>query len=108
MTTPHRLTLEPLPEGKRVQDVLPAFADVTTDIGPIGTPCSICPSCRKPFDQVRKRRMELRLYPAESVIPFALRYDLCGSCAKQYRAGGEARDGVIAAIDAFLNEDAPQ
>ena len=102
---PEPLTLAPLPEGKRVQDVLPAFAAVTDELGPIGEPCPVCPGCSKPFTVARKRRLGVRLYPANSPVPVVLRYDLCGKCSHAFREKGAAYESLIAHIQAFVNGD---
>jgi hypothetical protein len=91
-----------LPKGKRVQDVLPQFADVSKETDPIGIPCQICPSCTKPFTVARKPRLRIRLYPTWSLVPVAIQYRLCGSCAWQYRAGGSIRAAVLDAVERFL------
>lgn len=97
----HNLT--EIPKGKRVQDVLPQFADVSKETGPIGTPCIVCASCTKPFTAARKPRLGLRLYPTWFLVPVAIQYRLCGSCAWQYRAGGRIRADVLAAVERFLD-----
>lgn len=92
-----------LPPGKRVQDVLPQFAEVHQDTAPIGTPCPLCASCAKPFTAARKPRVRIRLYPTRCIAPIAIQYQICGSCAHQYRAGGIERATVLAAVERFLD-----
>lgn len=94
--------LAELPAGRRLQDVAPQFQDVRHSIGPIGTPCPICPSCRKPFGQARKPRLGITLFPETSPIPFGLFYRLCGACAHGYRAEGDQREAALAAISNFV------
>lgn len=99
------VALMPLPEGKRPQDVLPAFSDVTTESMPIGNPCPVCPGCKKKFTVTRKRRAWIRLYPAFLPAPVVVIYGLCGSCARIYRKKGATREALIAKIQAFMNDD---
>lgn len=92
-----------LPRGKRVQDVLPQFADVSKGTGPFGTPCPFCASCAKPFRGARKPRSKIRLYPSLALTPVAVEYRLCGRCTHAYRAGGRDRDDVLVAVERFLD-----
>lgn len=100
----HRLT--PIPPGCSLADVLPVFGHCRRDLR-IGTPCTLCAGCRKPFNSIRKRRKEIRLYPVSfcQVAPIAVAYSLCGKCFAQYQAGGASRDALLAAVDAFLHGD---
>ena len=91
-----------IPEGQRVQDILPQFAGVETETAPIGPPCPICPSCRKDFSAARKPRLLIRLYPIRCIWPIVFIYRLCGPCAKQYRAGGAAKTAVLTSVEAFI------
>lgn len=93
-------SLIPLPEGQRVQDVLPQFAEVREEVA-IGTPAPDCAGCRKPFTAARKRRMNVRLYPIDCPVPIAFAYCLCGACGAMYRRGGLERDAVVAAVERF-------
>ena len=100
-------SLIPLPEGERVQDVLPQFAEVRNELA-IGMPAPNCAGCRKPFTAARKRRLNVRLYPIHCLVPVAFAYCLCGACAMKYRRGGIEREAVIAAVEAFHLGDGPQ
>lgn len=95
----------PLPDGKRVREVLPQFAEVRDEIH-IGTPAPNCAGCREPFNAARKRTMNVRLYPLDFPVPIAFAYCLCEACAAKYRRGGDDRAGVAAAVQAFhLGDD---
>lgn len=92
-----------LPKGKRARDVLPQFAGVHQQLGPIGIPSPFCPSCAKPFRGARKPRRDLLLYPANPLVLSVVRYRLCGLCAKRFNAGGRERDDVLAAVERFID-----
>lgn len=96
-------TLIELPQGKRVQDVLPQFAGGRQEIGPLGTPCSFCAGCAKPFRGPRKPKSKIRLYPSRALAPVAVEYRLCGRCTDAYRAGGRAREDVLAGVERVFN-----
>lgn len=91
-----------LPAGKTLSEVLPALAHVKEHIH-IGTPSPVCAGCRKPFNEVRKRRKGFRLYPLAvcRVAPIAFACSLCGKCFAQYQKGGDDREALLAAIDSF-------
>lgn len=93
-----------LPTGKTIGEFLPAFSDVKHEIH-LGTPSKTCGACRKPFSAVRKPRKKLYVYPMH--IPVPVRFDvcICGACLALLRQGGEAADGVLAAVQAFLEGD---
>jgi len=97
-----------LPAGKTIADVLPAYAFVNREYR-IGSPAVVCAGCRKPFTAVRKRRKMIRLYPVEVFMPMALDYPLCGRCYALYQRGGNDREAILVAVDAFSDgEEASQ
>lgn len=99
-----------LPAGKTLAEVLPALAHVKEHIH-IGTPSPVCAGCRKPFNAVRKRRKAVRLYPVAvcQFAPVAFGYSLCGQCFAQYQKGGDEKEALLAAIEAFSDgEEASQ
>jgi len=91
-----------LPQGKRVEDLLPQFAGVVRKIGPFGPQCQNCPGCGKPFTILRKPRKKINLYSIKCPFPLAIEYRLCGRCTKQYLAGGDQKDAVLTAIERFV------
>ncbi|GEM_PF-4435451 len=99
------IRLEALPRGKRIQHMLEAFRDVREWSTPVGQPCRVCPSCGKAFTAARKPRLTICLYPSLTPVPVAFLYRLCGPCAHTYRKGGRHKQGVIDAIERFLNDD---
>jgi len=108
MTAAHKLV--ELPAGKTLADVLPVFKRVEDECH-IGAPTPDCAGCRKPFTAVRKRRKALRLYPIGvcQLAPVGYAYSLCGRCWRQYQAGGDQKQALLAAIDAFIDgEEARQ
>lgn len=97
-----------LPRGLNVADVLPAFAAVEHEVH-IGVPNRICGSCRKPFTAARRPRKTLLVYPVHLPVPVRFDVLICGSCLALHRRGGAARDGVLAALQAFIEgEEAGQ
>lgn len=98
--------LDMVPEGKKIGDVLPAYADVTREIR-VGKTSKVCASCRKPFNAVRKARKEIRLHAVDLAIPIAWVYPLCGSCVAQYQRGESDRDAILAAVEAFHLGEVP-
>ena len=92
--------LELVPDGKKIGDVCPTFANEEREIN-IGERSKVCASCRKPFNAVRKARKEIRLHAVDFAIPIAWAYPLCGSCAARYQRGENDRDAVLAAVEAF-------
>lgn len=91
-----------LPSGQQPSDVLAAFSQVTEEIH-VGAPAAVCAGCSKPFTAVRKRRKAFRLYPMSvcQKVPIAFSHMLCGRCFGQFRRGGDAKEAIMAAIDAF-------
>ena len=89
-----------VPAGATLADVLPAFAGVKHEIS-IGTPNRECASCRKPFNEARKRRKVLRMSPAWIPIPVVFSFHICGRCLALHQKGGMARDSVLAAGQAY-------
>ena len=79
---------------------LPQFAAVDTEVH-IGKPWPHCAGCKKPFNLVRKWRMEIRMTLQNCPVPFAFAYKLCGGCAAKVRKGGEGEAAVLAAVEAF-------
>lgn len=100
---PHHMVA--IPAGKTVRDLLPQFSDVKHEVGPIGKPCALCAGCGRPFTAARKPRLTLKLYPIHCPVPVALLYRICGRCAIQYRAGGEERNRILAAVERFVLGD---
>lgn len=92
-----------IPAGKTVQDLLPQYANVKNELGPIGTPCKVCACCEKPFSVTRKPRAEFKIYQVNLTIPVIFLYRICGRCTRQYKKGGKGRDGVLAAIEEFIS-----
>lgn len=95
-------SLTELPLGATIGDILPAYSGVEHEVH-LGKPNPECASCRKPFNQLRKRRKAVRLYPVTSPIPVAFSFDICGCCLRLYQAGGPSRDGVLAAVEAYCD-----
>lgn len=92
--------IEP-PDSLTIGEFLPAFADVKHEVL-IGRPNDECASCGKPFTTVRKRRGKIRLYPTDTVVPIIHQFHLCGPCCHQYKRGGDAKQGVLVAVEAFF------
>lgn len=110
MNRPRLHKLASLRPGETLTGVLPGLRGVTTEVH-MGTPATECASCRKPFNAIRKQRKSIRLYPVAlcQVIPMAFQYGLCGFCFAQYQRGGDDREAVLAAVDAFSDgEEASQ
>jgi len=93
-----------VPEGKTLADLIPALSAVKGEIR-IGTPNPECASCRLPFDAVRKPRKAVRMCPIQSAVPIIVELRICGRCHALHQAGGAARDGVLAAIQAYCEEE---
>jgi hypothetical protein len=91
-----------IPAGQSVGDLLPAFAEVEHAVH-LGEPNKGCPGCRKPFTAARKPRRSITVYPVGLPLPIAFAYRICGGCLAEYRKGGEARDAMLAAIDAYID-----
>jgi hypothetical protein len=94
--------MTPIPAGKTVGDLLPTFSGVDDEVH-VGKPNPECASCRKPFNELRKRRKAVRLYPVASPIPVAFSFDICGRCLGLYQAGGLSREGLLAAVEAYCD-----
>lgn len=99
-------SLESLPEGMNIGDVLPAYAGVEREVR-IGKASKVCTSCRKPFNTVRKARKEIRLHAVDLNLPIAWVYPVCGSCVARYLRGENDRDTVLAAVEAFHLGEVP-
>ena len=91
-----------LPPGKRVQDVLPWFAEVKSETPPLGTPCPYCASCHKLFTAARRSRCGLKVIPLHIQFPVIFYYGLCGACAHKFRLGGEPQEAVLVAVEKFM------
>lgn len=91
-----------IPAGQSVGDLLPAFAEVKHAVH-LGEPNKECAGCRKPFTAARKPRRSLMVYPVGLPLPIAFVYRICGSCIAEYRKGGEAREAMLSAIDAYID-----
>lgn len=88
-------------DGMTLGEFLPTFADVKHEVL-IGKPNDECASCGKPFNEARKRRGKIRLYPTNTLVPVVHQFHLCGRCCHQYKQGGEAKDGVLVAVEAYF------
>jgi len=91
-----------LPDGTKVGDLLPAFRDCDNEVH-IGKPNAECASCRKPFNELRKRRKAVRIFPMNSPLPVAFSYDICGQCFNLYRQGGHGMDSVLASVESYFD-----
>lgn len=96
-------TMRPIPVGKTVQDILPAFAGVK-QLVPIGSRHlqKECACCRKHFGPARRQHQGFRLYPTWASVALSFEYWICRACDTRYRKGGSNRDGVLAAIEKFM------
>ena len=90
-----------VPDGMTLGEFLPTFADVKHEVL-IGKPNDECASCGKPFNEVRKRRGKIRLYPTNALVPVVHQFHLCGRCCHQYKQGGDAKSGVLVAVEAYF------
>lgn len=98
-----------IPPGKSVRDLLPEWSKVQAEVHMGGPPQTACGACRKPFTLVRKPRKALKIYPVGSIAPVRVDVNICGACVALHAKGGAARDGVLAAVQAFLEgEEAAQ
>nr|MBL8411660.1 hypothetical protein [Dechloromonas sp.] len=98
--------LEELKPGETIGDINPAFANLKGEIR-IGNFAKCCASCRKPFNAVRKKRKEIRLWPVDLGIPLAWAYPICGTCVAAYQRGGDDKEAVLAAVEAFHHGETP-
>ncbi|MBK9019624.1 MAG: hypothetical protein IPL72_06340 [Sulfuritalea sp.] len=99
----HRLhSLDALPDGKTIGDILPAFSGVKGEIHLV-KPNEDCASCRKPFGMVRRRRKFIRLYNPNLPAPVAFDYWVCGSCLAMHQRGGKESDAFLAAVELYHN-----
>ena len=98
--------IEAMPEGKTVADINPAFAGLKGEVR-AGKMNSRCASCRKPFNDVRKPRKEIKLYPVDLAVPIVLAYHICDGCVSIYQQGGDSRDSIVAAIESFVFGENP-
>ena len=90
-----------LPDVLTIGEFLPAFADVKHEVV-IGRPNDECAGCGKPFTTVRKRRGKIRLRSTDAVVPIIHQFYLCGRCIHLCKSGGDAKQGVLAAVVAFF------
>ncbi len=105
MTTSHKLySMTEVPPGATLEDILPVFAGVKHEMT-IGTPNRECASCRKPFNQTRKRRKSVRMAMTRLVVPIIFSFHICGRCLALHQKGGVERDGVMAALQAYCEGD---
>lgn len=93
-----------IPDGKTVRDLLPTYSASLCELV-IGAHPTQCASCRKPFTAVRKPRRTVKIYPVAALVPVVFLHEICGACLVQYQRGGNDRDGVLAAVQAFLEGD---
>lgn len=96
-----------VPEGMDVGELLPTFADVKHEVL-IGRPNDECASCGKPFNEARKRRGRIRLFPANAPVPIVHQFYVCGRCAHLYRRGGDAKESVLVAVEAYFEDEGAQ
>lgn len=91
-----------VPAGMSLADFAPAFSEVehAVHLGELNT---ACPSCRKDFTAARKPRRSILIAWPDLALPVALSYRICGSCLFKFRAGGAAKDGVLASIEAYID-----
>ena len=92
------------PDGMTLGEFLPNFADVKHEVL-IGKPNDECASCGKPFNDLRKRRGKIRLYSTNALVLIIHQFHLCGRCCHQYKRGGEAKNGVLVAVEAYFESD---
>lgn len=67
----------------------------------IGEPNEVCAGCRKPFTNEVKPASSVRVVYPRLAVPVSFEYRICADCLAAFKAGGSARDGVIAGIDAY-------
>lgn len=60
-----------------------------------------CVSCRKAFSVTRQPRRTMLIYP-NPLIPLACSFRICERCYTLHQEGGAARDGMLAAVQAYL------
>lgn len=102
--TDRKHTMIQIPDGKSIQEMMPAFSDVKQWIAPVARQTSglTCACCGKLFTTTRRSTLTLRLYPAISPVPIAYEYPICRTCEDRYREGGVKRDHVLAAVQNFM------
>lgn len=104
MTISHKLhSMTEVPPGATLEDILPVLR--TKHEVTIGTPNLECASCRKPFNQTRKRRKVVRMAMTGLAVPIVFSSHICGRCLALHQKGGGARDGVMAALQAYFEGD---
>lgn len=91
-----------IPPGMTVGDFLPIFDGIRHEVH-VGLTNQICASCRKPFNAARKPRRAVRMYPVTSSLPVAYSFNICGCCWRSIKQGGPAKDGVLAAVEAYCD-----
>ncbi len=98
-----------LPEGKTLSDLVPALAGIKGEIR-IGKPNAQCACCRKLFSAARKRYRRIRLASLDVVryCPIAVEYHICRKCFQKHERGGIAREGFLAAVEAFHRGEVAQ
>ena len=89
-----------IPEGETLSDLLSRVYGPGMQII-IGKPNEICASCRKPFNAVRPRCKEVNLHRFGVGLPLIFTLHICRSCRNLHQKGGQARDEVLAAIQAY-------
>lgn len=90
-----------IPDGITLGEFLPTFADVKHEVL-IGKPNDECASCWKPFNNLRKRRGKIRLYSTSAQVPVVHQFHICGRCCHQYKQGGDAKNGVLVAVQSYF------
>lgn len=108
MKPPTLCDLEEIPKGKTIGDINPAFSGLKGELR-VGKMNSHCAACRKPFNEIRKPRREIKLYPAALPVPVGWSYHICGRCLALYQRDAQSRQSVLAAIESFhLGENPTQ
>lgn len=89
-----------VPEGMTLSNLLSSVSGLGMEIV-IGKPNEVCAGCRKPFNELRKRRKVVRMHPTGSGLPLVFSFHICGHCQALHQKGGAARDGLLASIQAY-------
>ena len=69
---------------------------------------SNCSSCAKPFDRLRQPAAEFHLTPDGLRLPILWLALLCGTCAVEYRSGGDEQRKVLAAVEESVAREIAQ
>lgn len=93
-----------LPQGKSIGDINDVYSGVKTHFH-IGSPNTVCASCRKPFNAARKPRRQVLIYPAQTRVPVIVSLRICGHCLRLTQLGGAHKESVLCAVEAFFEGD---